>query len=90
MVGWESLCKHRGSPSKDPSEAIEEYASIGLRLSFASLAFLLLLLDIHFIYISNAIPKVPYTQPTHSCFLAQAFPCTGAYDLCKTEGLSSH
>ena len=39
MVGWESLCKHRGSPSKDPSEAIEEYASIGLRLSFASLAF---------------------------------------------------
>ena len=63
MVGWESLCKHRGSPSKDPSEAIEEYASIGLRLSFASLAFLLLLLDIHFIYISNAIPKVPYTLP---------------------------
>jgi len=74
MVGWESLCKHRGSPSKDPSEAIEEYASIGLRLSFASLAFLLLLLDIHFIYISNAIPKVPYTlpppcSPTHPLLL---------------------
>ena len=74
MVGWESLCKHRESPSKDPSEAIEEYASIGLRLSFASLAFLLLLLDIHFIYISNAIPKVPYTlpppcSPTHPLLL---------------------
>ena len=74
MVGWESLCKHRGSPSKDPSEAIEEYASIGLRLSFASLAFLLLLLDIHFIYISNAIPKAPYTlpppcSPTHPLLL---------------------
>ena len=72
MVGWESLCKHRGSPSKDPSEAIEEYASIGLRLSFASLAFLLLLLDIHFIYISNAIPKVPYTLSP---------PCSPTYPL---------
>ena len=84
MVGWESLCKHRGSPSKDPSEAIEEYASIGLRLSFASLAF--------FIIITRSpIPcPRPAPQPTHSCFLAQAFPCTGAYDLCKTEGLSSH
>jgi hypothetical protein len=54
------------------------------------------LLDIFFIYISNAIPKVPYTllpllapQPTHSRFLALAFPCTGAYDLHKTKGLSS-
>jgi hypothetical protein len=53
-----------------------------------------LLLDIFFIYISNANPKVPYTfplpasQPTHSCFLALTFPCTGAYDLCKTKGLS--
>jgi hypothetical protein len=42
------------------------------------------LLDIFFIYISNAIPKVPYTlppclapQPTHSCFLALAFPYKG-------------
>jgi hypothetical protein len=49
------------------------------------------LLDIYFIYISNAILKVPYTlphpasQPTHSCFLALAFPCTGAYDLHKTR-----
>jgi hypothetical protein len=47
------------------------------------------LLDIFFIYISNVIPflvspqKIPYPlpppapQPTHSCFLAQAFPYTG-------------
>jgi hypothetical protein len=40
-----------------------------------------------FIYISNAIPKAPYTlphpapQPTHSHFLALAFPCIGAYDI---------
>jgi hypothetical protein len=52
------------------------------------------LLDIFFIYISNAIPKAPYTppcpapQPTHFHFLALAFSCTGAYDLCKTKGLS--
>ena len=84
MVGWESLCKHRESPSKDPSEAIEEYASIGLRLSFASLAFLLLLLDIHFITFQMLSQKSPIPcprpapQPTHSCFLAQAFPYTGA------------
>jgi hypothetical protein len=39
------------------------------------------------IYISNAIPKVLYTLPlpppcslpTHSHFLALAFPCIGAY-----------
>jgi hypothetical protein len=55
------------------------------------------LLDILFIYISNAILKVPYTlppallpQPTHSLFLALAFPCTGAYNLHKTKGLSSY
>jgi hypothetical protein len=51
-------------------------------------------LDILFIYISNAILKVPYTFPlpclaTHpSCLLALAFPCTGAYDLPKIKGLS--
>ena len=28
-------------------------------------------------------------QPTHSCFLALAFPCTGAYSLYKNKGLSS-
>jgi hypothetical protein len=50
------------------------------------------LLDIFFIYISNAIPKVPYTSPppaplpTHSCFLALAFPCTGAYKVHNTKG----
>ena len=37
-------------------------------------------------------PKVPYIlpQPTHSCFLALAFPYIGAYNLPKTKGLSSH
>jgi hypothetical protein len=47
-------------------------------------------------YILNAIPKAlipstnPAPQPTHSRFLALAFPCTGAYDLRKTKGLSFH
>jgi hypothetical protein len=49
------------------------------------------LLDIFFIYISNAILKVPYTllppcSPTHSHFLALEFPCTGAYKVCKAKG----
>ena len=48
-------------------------------------------LGIFFIYISNAIPKVPYTiapnpLPTHSHFLALAFPFTEAYKVCKTNG----
>jgi hypothetical protein len=53
------------------------------------------LLNIFFIYISNTILKVPYTlpcpvpQPTHSHFLALAFPCTRAYGLRKIKGLSS-
>jgi hypothetical protein len=54
--------------------------------------FLQILLDIFFIYISNAIQKVPYSLPcpaplsTHSHFLALAFPCTGAYKVCNTKG----
>jgi hypothetical protein len=54
------------------------------------------LLDIFFIYISNAIPKVPIPspcsapQPTHFRYLALAFPCTGTYNLHNTKGLSSH
>jgi hypothetical protein len=49
------------------------------------------LLGIFLIYISNAIPKVPHTLPTtplptHSHFLALAFPCTGAYKVCKSNG----
>jgi hypothetical protein len=54
--------------------------------------FFIFLLDIFFIYISNAIPKVPIPSPrpallpTHSHFLAQVFPCTGAYKVCKTQG----
>jgi hypothetical protein len=54
--------------------------------------FLIFLLGIFLIYISNAIPKVPHTLPsptplpTHSPFLALAFPCTGAYKVCMTNG----
>jgi hypothetical protein len=52
--------------------------------------FSIFLLDIFFIYISNVIPFAgffsentlylppPAPQPTHSCFLALAFPYTGA------------
>jgi hypothetical protein len=35
-------------------------------------------------------PPNPAHQPTHSCFLALAFPYTGAQNLHRTKGLSSH
>jgi hypothetical protein len=47
-------------------------------------------LDIFFIYISNAILKVPYTlpqpcSPTHPLpLLDPGFPLTGTYKVCKT------
>ena len=50
----------------------------------------------YFIYISKAILKVPYRlplpcSPTHSLLLpGPGIPCTGAYNLCKTKGLSFH
>ena len=52
---------------------------------------LFLLLGIFLIYISNAIPEVPHTLPpyplpTHSHFLALAFPCIGAYKVCNSNG----
>ena len=31
-------------------------------------------------------PKSPPYPPTHSHFLALAFPCTGAYNVCKSNG----
>jgi hypothetical protein len=56
-----------------------------------SLSLKKILLDIFFIYISNAIPKSPITPlpaplPTHSHLLALVFLCTGAYTVCKTKG----
>jgi hypothetical protein len=71
--------------------------------SFSFLNFNIVLLDIFFIYISNVIPfpglpsenpllsPLPLAhQPTHSHFLALAFPYTGTYNLHKTKSLSSH
>jgi hypothetical protein len=59
--------------------------------SFDFLLGLNFLLGIFFIYISNAISEVPHTLPstplpTHSYFLALAFPCTEAYKVYKTKG----
>jgi hypothetical protein len=55
-----------------------------LELELQTVFFKIFLLGIFLIYISNAIPKVPHTLtptplPTHSHFLALAFPCTRAY-----------
>ena len=51
--------------------------------------FIYFLLGIFLIYISNVIPKVPHSLPTHSHFLALAFPCTGAYKVCKPNQWAS-
>jgi hypothetical protein len=53
------------------------------------------LLAIFFVYISNGIPKAPYAlpppcSPTYTLLLPGPGPGTGAYDLRKTKGLSSH
>jgi hypothetical protein len=60
-------------------------------LSIYLFIYLFIKLGIFLIYISNAIPKVPHTLPstplpTHSHFLALAFPCTGAYKVCLSNG----
>ena len=36
------------------------------------------------------LPIPPAYQPTHSCFLALAFPYIRAYSLLRTKDLSSH
>jgi hypothetical protein len=38
---------------------------------------------------SSLYPTRPVPLPTHSHFLALAFPCSGAYKVCTTKGLSS-
>jgi hypothetical protein len=62
----------------------------------AILFFFYFLLDIFFIYISNAILEVPYTSPpcppplpTHSHFLALAFPVLGHIKFAIPRGFSS-
>jgi hypothetical protein len=67
-----------------------------MSFSFFFSIFSLFLLDIFFIYISNEIPKAtctlpPPCSPTHPHLLpGPVIPCTGAYDLPKAKGLSSH
>jgi hypothetical protein len=62
-----------------------------LNLKLTPVIWFFFKLGIFLIYIFNAIPKVPHTHPpnplpTHSPFLALAFPCTGAYKVCKSNG----
>jgi hypothetical protein len=60
---------------------------VGLRKA----VFFIFLIRIFLNYISNASPKVPHALPpthlpTHSHFLALAFPCTVAYKVCVSNG----
>jgi hypothetical protein len=80
------------SPGEWP---VSSGASRNMQPCSATVSFLLIfyfLLDIFFIYISNAIPKAPYTLSlpcslTHSLsFLGPGIPCTGAYKVWNTKG----
>ena len=77
----------------DFSTTIYVSAAIGFYNFDVCLFFILFYfwLGIFLIYVSKAIPKVPHTLPptplpTHSHFLALAFPCTGAYKVCMSNG----
>jgi hypothetical protein len=63
------------------------------KLFYCKVPFFPIFIRNFFIYISNAILKVPYILPnpcaplpTHSHFMALVFPCTEAYKVCKTKG----
>jgi hypothetical protein len=59
-----------------------------IKTLFNNITIYFILLGIDFIYISKTIPKVlSYAPPpTHSHFLALAFPCTEADKVCTTNG----
>jgi hypothetical protein len=65
---------------------------ISLGMSFFSLFFPLIFFityfpQLHFqCYPKSLLHPPPTPLPTHFPFLALAFPCTGAYKVCKTNG----
>ena len=61
------------------------FLSLSLSLSFfPSFFFNRYFLHLHFQCYPKSAPHAP--PPTHSHFLALAFPCTEAYKVCKTKG----
>jgi hypothetical protein len=48
--------------------------------------FIRYLAHLHFQCYTKSPPYPPTPLPTHSPFLALAFPCTGAYKVCKSNG----
>jgi hypothetical protein len=52
--------------------------------SFFFFFFITYFLQLHFQCYPKSPPPTPL--PTHSHFLALAFPCTGAYNICLTNG----
>jgi hypothetical protein len=72
-------------------EVLQHPGTLKVRHNSFFLIYIFFLLGIFLVYIFNAIPKVSHTHPpnplpTHSPFLALAFPCTGAYKVCKSNG----
>jgi hypothetical protein len=77
------------SPVPEAASLCSPYSH--LQTACLGVPVIIFLIRFFFIYISNAISKVPHILPqtplaTHSPFLALAFPCTEAYKVCKTKG----
>jgi hypothetical protein len=86
-----------GTPHTQSNGCLEASTTVFVRLwqnlsgdSYIRLLFFkkTILLDIFFIYISNAILYTPSALLPDLPTPASTFPCTGAYYLCKTKGLS--
>jgi hypothetical protein len=82
--------KPKTKPKQKETQS-EELDFFSVLFYFSKTIFISYFLHLHF----KCYPESPYThppptpQPTHSRFLALAFPCTGAYSFPKTKGLSS-
>jgi hypothetical protein len=88
-----AVCREEELVSTCPSGSAARTPSVRMRmpLTGTTASVLFFFLGIFLVYIFNAIPKVPHTHPpnplpTHSPILALAFPCTGAYKVCVSNG----
>ena len=74
--------KHKAHTKGEPSE----YQQIFLFFFFS--IFIRYLAHLHFQCYTKSPPYLPTPTPlpTHSPFLALAFPCTGAYKVCVSNG----
>jgi hypothetical protein len=61
------------------------YLNLNMHTWF-SLILIIFYFLFYWVFISFTFPMLSQKSPTHSHFLALAFPCTEAYKVCKTNG----